>query len=68
PQSTPMPEISQYIFGLALGILTFVFQLFNILGGSIIALLILNLITPFLDKLMIKKQFGQKSLWEVIKK
>lgn len=60
PQSTPMPEISQYIFGIVLAVLTFVFQLFNILGGSIIALVILNVATPFLDRLIIKTPFGLK--------
>jgi Na+-translocating ferredoxin:NAD+ oxidoreductase RnfD subunit len=60
PQSTPMPEISQYIFGVALAVGTFLLQLFNVVGGSIIALLILNLATPFLDKLVLRKPFGLK--------
>jgi electron transport complex protein RnfD len=60
PQSTPMPEISQYIFGISLGVLTFVLQLFNILGGSIIALLILNIATPFLDRIVIRTPYGYK--------
>jgi Na+-translocating ferredoxin:NAD+ oxidoreductase RnfD subunit len=60
PQSTPMPEISQYIFGISIAILTFIFQLFNILGGSIFALIILNLATPLLDKPIIRKPFGHK--------
>ncbi|MFO7797034.1 MAG: RnfABCDGE type electron transport complex subunit D, partial [Promethearchaeia archaeon] len=60
PQSTPMPERSQYIFGITLAILTFLLQLFNVLGGSIIALIILNIATPFLDKIGIKKPYGHK--------
>ncbi|TXT53898.1 MAG: membrane protein of unknown function [Promethearchaeota archaeon] len=60
PQSTPMPEISQYLFGALLGAGTFVLQLFNVLGGSIIALLILNLATPFFDKLVLRTPFGLK--------
>jgi Na+-translocating ferredoxin:NAD+ oxidoreductase RnfD subunit len=60
PQSTPMPEISQYIFGIILGAMTFVLQLFNVLGGSIIALLILNIATPFFDKTIIRTPFGFK--------
>lgn len=60
PQSTPMPEISQYIFGIALAIITFILQLFNVLGGSIIALVILNLATPYLDKIVIKTPYGHK--------
>lgn len=60
PQSTPMPEFSQFIFGIALAILTFIFQLLNVLGGSIIALIILNFATPFLDKIVIKTPYGHK--------
>ncbi len=58
PQSTPMPEISQYIFGIALAILTFVFQIYGFVGGSIIALVMLNIATPFMDKIVIKKAYG----------
>jgi len=60
PQSTPMPEISQFIFGISLAVLTFILQLFNVLGGSIIALVLLNIATPFLDKVTIKKPYGLK--------
>ncbi|MFO8018716.1 MAG: RnfABCDGE type electron transport complex subunit D [Promethearchaeia archaeon] len=60
PQSTPMPEKSQYIFGVLLAILTFILQLFNVLGGSIIALVILNIATPFLDKIGIKTPYGHR--------
>jgi len=62
PQSTPMPEISQYIFGISLGALTFVLQLFNILGGSIIALFALNIATVWLDKFVKRKPYGYKKL------
>jgi electron transport complex protein RnfD len=58
PQSTPMPEISQIIFGVILAILTFALQLLNVLGGSIIALLVLNLATPYLDKIGIRTPYG----------
>ncbi len=58
PQSTPMTEIAQVIFGITLALLTFVLQILNVLGGSIIALLILNLATPSLDKIRIKKPYG----------
>jgi len=60
PQSTPMPERSQYIFGMTLAILTFVLQLLNVLGGSVIALVILNMATPYLDKIGIKTPYGHK--------
>jgi len=60
PQSTPMPEKSQYLFGIILALLTFLLQLFNVLGGSIIALVILNLLTPYLDRIGIKAPYGLK--------
>ncbi len=60
PQSTPMPEGSQYIFGISLAVLTFVFQLYNIVGGSLYALVIMNMMTPFLDRIVIKKPYGHK--------
>ena len=60
PQSTPMPERSQYIFGIVLAVLTFILQLFNVLGGSIIALVLLNLLTPYLDRIGIKTPYGVK--------
>ncbi|MFP4000717.1 MAG: RnfABCDGE type electron transport complex subunit D [Thermoplasmata archaeon] len=60
PQSTPMPERSQYIFGISLAILTFIFQLFNVLGGSVIALVIMNFATPYLDKIGIKTPYGHR--------
>ncbi len=61
PQSTPMPERSQYLFGIALAVLTFVLQLLNVLGGSIIALVLLNLLTPLLDKIGIKTPYGHRA-------
>lgn len=60
PQSTPLPEGSQFIFGIALAVITFILQLFNVLGGSIIALVLLNIATPFLDKITLKKPYGLK--------
>ena len=61
PQSTPMPERSQYIFGIILALITFVLQLFNVLGGSIIALVVLNLLTPYLDRIGLKTPYGLKN-------
>jgi len=60
PQSTPMPEFSQYIFGIGLAVLTFVFQLYGFLGGSIIALVIMNMSTPLLDRIVLKKPYGHR--------
>lgn len=58
PQSTPIPEKSQILFGICLAVLTFILQLYNVLGGSIIALIVLNSTTPFLDRIGIKKPYG----------
>lgn len=58
PQSTPMPEKSQYLFGIALAVLTFILRLIGVLGGSIIALVILNLFTPMLDRIGHKRAIG----------
>jgi Na+-translocating ferredoxin:NAD+ oxidoreductase RnfD subunit len=60
PQTTPMPEKSQYIFGVSLAAFTFALELANILGGSIIALIALNLATPHLDKISLKRPYGHK--------
>ncbi len=60
PQSTPMPGSSQYIFGIGLAALTFVFQLTGVLGGSVIALVILNMLTPLLDKVNLKIPYGHR--------
>jgi electron transport complex protein RnfD len=60
PQTTPMREKSQYIFGVLLAVFTFALELANILGGSIIALVALNLVTPYLDKIGLKRPYGHK--------
>jgi electron transport complex protein RnfD len=60
PQTTPMPEKSQYLFGVLLAAVTFALELANILGGSIIALVALNLLTPHLDKIGWKRPYGHK--------
>lgn len=61
PQSTPLPELSQIIFGISLAVITFFLQLFNVLGGSIFALVLLNIATPFLDKIGFRKPYGLKT-------
>ncbi len=60
PQSTPMPENSQYIFGISLAILTFVLQIYNVVGGSLYALVIMNMATPLLDMIVIKSPYGHR--------
>jgi len=52
PATSPLTGMGQIIFAVGLGILTFVFQLYlQFLGGSILALVIMNLATPILDRI-----------------
>ncbi len=51
PASTPLTYTGQVIFGAGLGILTVLIQTYmNFFGGSILALVIMNLFSPMLDK------------------
>ena len=48
--TTPLTHLGQAIFGVGLGILTLVIQVYmGFLGGSILALVIMNFTSPFLD-------------------
>jgi len=48
--TTPLTYFGQVIFGVGLGILTVLIQVFmNFFGGSILALVIMNLTSPLLD-------------------
>jgi coenzyme F420-reducing hydrogenase beta subunit/Na+-translocating ferredoxin:NAD+ oxidoreductase RnfD subunit len=52
PATTPLTHKGQLIFGVGLGVLTVLIQTYmNFFGGSILALVIMNLITPRLDKI-----------------
>lgn len=56
PATSPLAGMGQIIFAVGLGILTFVFQLYlQFLGGSILALVIMNLATPILDRIRLPK-------------
>ena len=51
PATTPLTHIGQVIFGVGLGILTVLIQTYmGFFGGSILALVIMNLTSPWLDK------------------
>lgn len=50
PASTPLTYLGQIIFGVGLGILTVAFQTMGFFGGSILALVIMNLASPVLDR------------------
>ena len=52
PATTPLTYTGQLVFGVGLGILTVLIQTYmGFWGGSILALVIMNLTTPFLDNI-----------------
>ncbi len=52
PATTPWTYVGQVVFGVGLGVLTVLIQMYmGFLGGSILALIIMNLTTPLLDKI-----------------
>jgi electron transport complex protein RnfD len=60
PATTPLTSIGQIIFGVGLGILTVLIQTYmNFFGGSLLALLIMNLTVPLLDRVGVHKPFGR---------
>ncbi len=60
PATTPFSGTGQIIFGVGLAILTISIQTFmGFFGGSMLALLIMNLLVPVIDKIRINKPFGR---------
>jgi len=60
PGTTPLTGTGQIIFGVGLAILTVLIQAsMNFLGGALLALLIMNLTVPLLDRIGIHKPFGR---------
>ena len=52
PATTPLTYKGQIVFGIGLGVLTVLIQTYmNFFGGSLLALLIMNLLAPSLDKI-----------------
>jgi len=52
PATTPLTYTGQLIFGVGLGVLTILIQTgLNFFGGSLLALIIMNLTSPMLDKI-----------------
>jgi electron transport complex protein RnfD len=52
PASTPLTYTGQIIFGLGLGVLTVLIQTYmNFFGGSLLALIVMNLTAPTLDRI-----------------
>jgi len=61
PATTPLTRLGQIIFGSGLAILTMLIQVYmGFLGGGILALVIMNLTVPFLDRVGIQKPFGRR--------
>ena len=51
PATSPLTYAGQAVFGVGLGLLTVIFQVYmNFMGGSILALVLMNLTSPFLDR------------------
>lgn len=60
PATTPFSGTGQIIFGVGLGILTVLIQTYmNFFGGSLLALIIMNLTVPLIDRIRIGKPFGR---------
>ena len=61
PATTPEKHFAQVFFGVGLGVLTVLIQVYmGFLGGSILALVIMNLTVPLLDRLCSKKFLMKK--------
>jgi len=61
PATTPLTNTGQAIFAIGLSVLSFVFQIYFVfLGGSILALVIMNLTVPLLNRVGINKPFGRR--------
>ena len=60
PATTPYSGVGQIIFGVGLAVLTILIQTYmNFFGGSLLALLIMNLTVPLIDRVRIRKPFGR---------
>ena len=61
PATTPLTRSGQIIFGVGVGVLTVLIQTYmNFLGGSILALVIMNLTSPLLDNVGLRKPILEK--------
>lgn len=60
PATTPLTGAGQIIFGVGLGVLTVLIQTYmNFFGGSLLALIVMNLTVPLLDRVGVHKSFGR---------
>lgn len=61
PATTPLTHTGQAIFGAGVAILTIIIQTYlNFLGGSVLALVIMNFATPALDNIGLRKPTVEK--------
>jgi Na+-translocating ferredoxin:NAD+ oxidoreductase subunit D len=61
PATTPVTHAGQLIFGVGVAVLTVVIQTYmNFLGGSVLALVIMNLTSPLLDNVGLPKPTVEK--------
>ncbi|MFW5976711.1 MAG: RnfABCDGE type electron transport complex subunit D, partial [Bacillota bacterium] len=60
PQTTPVTQTGQYLFGGILAFLTMGLQLLGFFGSSFVALAILNPYASYIDRIRIKKPFGKE--------
>jgi electron transport complex protein RnfD len=61
PATTPLTSLGQIIFGSGLAIVTMIIQVYmGFLGGSILALVIMNLTVPLVDQVGVYKPFGRR--------
>ena len=68
PATTPLTYAGQIIFGVGVGVLTVLIQTYmNFLGGSILALVIMNLTTPLLDNVGLRKPTQEKKTYSLPK-
>jgi len=61
PATSPLIGLGQIIFSVGAAVITFVLQVWaNFFGASILALVIMNLTVPLLDRVGIHKPFGRR--------
>ena len=69
PATTPITRSGQIIFGVGLAILTMVIQVYTgFLGGSILALVIMNVTCPILDRVGVPKARKERKACAVLPK
>ncbi len=62
PATTPLTRSGQTIFGVGLAILTMIIQMYTgFLGGSVLALVIMNLTCPILDRVGVPKALTSRT-------